>query len=230
MRASGALGRAFLLLHKCFETEPQCLGPSFLTRDGMLRLCADYELAPLPRAATSVPRPREQRDPHDPQGSGPLRSPFPRRAAPPHPQEDRTPGSAPARPRLPRHASPLRPGLPRSPIPRAPQPDRKPQVGGPRGAHLRKRRGALRAGCRGGGGGHVVGPLLLRYPGTPLSPPRASCPQMWDSSGKKFGCGSGTPSAALQYPPRAASPCAAVATEPARCPPGRVCRGRARLR
>lgn len=75
-----------------------------------------------------------------------------------------------------------------------------------------------------------MGPLLLRYPGTPLSPPRASCPQMWDSSGKKFGCGSGTPSAALQYPPRAASPCAAVAAEPARCPPGRVCRGRARLR
>lgn len=73
VRASGALGRAFLLLHKCFETEPQCLGPSFLTRDGMLRLCADYELAPLPPAATSVPRPGAQPDPHDPQGSGRLR-------------------------------------------------------------------------------------------------------------------------------------------------------------
>lgn len=115
MRASGALGRAFLLLHKCFETEPQCLGPSFLTRDGMLRLCADYELAPLPRAATSVPRPGEQRDPHDPQGSGPLRSPFPRGAAPPRGQDSRQRPCASTAPATRLPPPPRPPALPDSP-------------------------------------------------------------------------------------------------------------------
>lgn len=141
--------------------------------------------------------------------------------AAPHPQ-DRTPGSAPASPWLPRHLPrpPRPPALPDSP--RAPVGQEATGRGAARrspaqeeGSSQRRLQRRWRRPCCG------AAAALSRNFALP-SPPRASCPQMWDSSGKKFGCGSGTPSAAPQHPPRAASPPAAVAAAPARCPPGRV--------
>lgn len=127
----------------------------------------------------------------------PLRSPSRRRPAPPERQGSRQ------HPAIHGSRDP-----PCAPIPRATLPGRKPQVGGRRGAHLRRRRGALHARCRGSSrGGHVVRPRPLLLPGTPLpSPPHASCPQNVGLLGKKFGCSSDTPSAAPRHPPRAASP------------------------
>lgn len=101
-------------------------------------------------------------------------------------------------------------------MPRALPRGRQPQVGGQRGAHLRRWRGAFGARRRGGGGGHVVGPPRL-LPGTPLSPPLSVLlPLNVGLLGEKFGCGSGTPSAAPRRPALLPPPAAA----PARCPPG----------
>lgn len=188
---------------------------------------ADYQLPSPPRAATSVP--------HNPSDRVPFRSPSPRRPAPPERQASRQLHCAPHGFRDPHpHPHPT-PGPAARPIPRSQLRAGKPQVGGRRGAHLRRRRGALGASGRRGGGGHVVGQRRrLLLPGIPLSPPRLvpPAPKRGTCRGKvrlRLGNAWRSPAPPAR-PPRAPSPPPAWSAAPARCPPGPVRGGRAWLR
>lgn len=222
VRASRALGRTFLLLGKCFEAEPPnpwALPPS----SGCAGAGAACELGlcPAPQLQSRVLG--RSQDPHDSQGSGPPPAAFP------------DPPGTPRRAAL--QAAPLRLRGSWDPCPghlRAPMPGKKatgrgaarrsPAQEGRSRRPLERRRRWRRPCC---GAATAASSRNSAFP----SPPRSSCPETCDFLGKSSAAAQeGQARSRGVRPARRLLPPPAGAAAPARCPPGPVRWGRARLR